>query len=185
MKKRMTMMTVVAAVLLLGGIALAQPGMMAGGMNGPGGMNQHGNADQQGGGMFLQRMLPMLQRLDLTDDQMEQVHEIMDNARQRIESIRESDDHEGMREQFKDLFTSSSISVIEVESLLNQRLDAMEEMNSIIAETVVEIHDVLTEEQLQAIAEFEPGEGGMHSGRQGEHAPMMHGGSGPGIHPNR
>lgn len=181
----MTMMTAVAAVLLLGGAALAQPGMMSGGMNGPGGMNQHRDMEQQGGGMFLQRMLPMLQHLDLTDDQMEQVHEIMDNARERIESIRGIDDHESMREQFRDLFTSSSITVAEVEDLLNQRIDSMEEMNAIIAQTVVEIHGVLTEEQLQAIADFQPGEGGMHSGGQGEHAPMMRGGSGPGIHPQR
>ena len=185
MKKRMTMITVVAAVLLLGGTALAQAGMVSGGMNSRGGMNQHREMGQQGGGMFLQGMLPMLQHLDLTDDQMEQVHEIMDNARERIESIRGTDDHESMREQFRGLFTSSSISVAEVESLLNQRLDSMEEMNSIIAETVVEIHDVLTEEQLQAIADFEPGEGDMHFGGQGEHAPVMRGGSGPGTHPNR
>ncbi len=179
------MMAAIAAVLLLGGTALAQPGMMSGGMNGPGGMNQHGDMEPQGGGMFLQRMLPMLRQLDLTDDQMEQVHEIMDNARERMETIRESDDHESMRERFRDLFTSSSISVAEVENLLDQRIDSMEAMNSIMAETIVEIHGVLTEEQLQAMADFEPGEGGMHSGGQGEHSPMMHGGSGPGTHPHR
>lgn len=159
--------------------------MAPGGMNGRGGMNQQRGMDQHGGGMFLQRMLPMLQHLDLTDDQMEQVHVIMDNARERIDAIRESDEHESMREQFRDLFTSSSISVVEVENLLNQRIDTMEEMNAVIAETIVEIHGVLTEEQLQAIADFEPGEGGMHFGGQGEHAPMMHGGSGPGTHPQR
>lgn len=185
MKKRITMIATIAAILLLGGTALAQPGMMSGGMNGPGGMNQHRDMEQQGGGMFLQRMLPMLQHLDLTDDQMEQVHDIMISARERIESIRGTDDHEGMREQFRDLFTSSSISVAEVEDLLNQRLDSIEEMNTIIAETIVEIHGVLTAEQLQAMADFEPGEGGMHSGGQGEHSPMMHGGSGPGTHPHR
>ena len=184
MKIRMTRLTT-AAVLLLGGAALAQPGMMSGGMNGPGGMNQHRDMEQQGGGMFLQRMLPMLQRLDLTDEQMTEIHVIMDNAKERLELLREADDHQGMREQFRDLFTSSTITVASVENLLNQRLAAMEDANTIIAEAIVEIHGVLTDEQLQAISDFEPGEGAMHPGGPEGHAPVMRGGSGSGMHPQR
>ena len=163
---------IIGAVLLIGGAAMARPGMMPGGMNGRGAMN-------------LERVLPMLHNLDLTDDQMEQVHEIMDNARERMESIRDAEDADSMRERFRDLFTSSSLTAAEVENFLNQRLDNMEAINSIIAETVVDIHDVLTGEQLQIMAEFEPGHGDTHQGRPGEHAPMMRGGSRPGIHSMR
>lgn len=180
MKKRTTLTALAAVILLTAGTALAQPGgMHTGGAGGRGGM------EQQGGGMVLQRFVMMLHRMDLTDEQMEQVSGIVEDARDEIEAIHGTDDREGIREQFRDLFTSSSVTVTQVEALLNDRLDDMREVNSIIAEAIVEIHGVLTAEQLQTIADFDPGEMEMHNSGHGEHAPMMPGGSGHSIHPPR
>lgn len=181
MKKRTTMMAIGAAVLLLGGTAIAQPGMMRGEMGTGGGRGTTG----ENGGMVLQRILPMLHHLDLTEEQAAEIREILDSARDSIQELRESEMHEGMREQFRDLFCSSTISITEVEALLNDRLQSMEEVNSITAEAIVDIHGVLTEEQLQALADFDPGEMEMHSGRHNGPARSMHGCSGAGIHPSR
>ena len=178
MKKHLMTMTLAAALILAGGTAMAQPGMAGGGMGGNG-------MEGPEGGMALQRIMPMLHHIDLTDDQREQIRDIMDEARESMDALRESELHQGMRDQFIDLFTSSTISVTEVEALLDQRLQSMEEVNSIMAEAIVAIHGVLTEEQLRAIADFEPCGAEMHAGRPGEHAPMMPGGSGMGIHPPR
>lgn len=178
------MMAVGAAVLLLGGTAAAQPGMMSGGMGDRAGMPGRGGMEE-GGGMILQRILPMLHHLDLTEEQGEEIRDIVDGARDRIEDLRDSEMHEGMGEQFRDLFTSSSISVAEVEAILNRRLEFMEQVNSIVADAIVDIHGVLTEEQLQDIADFEPCGAEMHSGRPEGPASQMHGGSGAGIHPPR
>ncbi len=182
MKRRTTIMALGAAVLLIVGTAAAQPMMMdrEGGFPGRGGMGH-----EQGGGTILERMLPMLHHLDLSGDQAEQIRDIIDGARRDIEALRGTDDHEGLREQFREMFSSTSITVTEVEGLLNARLEAMEEVNFIIAQAIVDIHGVLTPEQLELMADFEPGEhmGPGHGGNPGDSAPMMHGG--PGIHPQR
>jgi Spy/CpxP family protein refolding chaperone len=177
MNKRITTTAVLAALLLAGGTAFAQaPGMGGGPMMGREGME---GSDQ--GGDMLQRMLPILHSLDLSDDQREDIRTIMDTTRERIEALRETGEGSTIREQFRDLFTSSSITAAQVEDLLNERLSRMEEVNAIIAAAIVEVHDVLTADQLAAIAEFDPDQMDMHGG---DH-PMMRGGSHRGINPQR
>ena len=182
MRIRTTMMALGAAVLLIAGTAAAQP-MMAGregGFAGRGGMGH-----EQGGGTVLERMLPMLHHLDLSGDQAEEIRDIVDGARRDIEALRGMEDREGLREQFREMFSSPSITVTEVEGLLNARLEAMEEANFIIAQAIVDLHGVLTPEQLELMADFEPGDhqGMDHAGMPGDRAPMMHGNAG--IHPPR
>jgi len=177
MKKKIATIAVLAALLLAGGSAIAQPPGMGGGpITGRGGMEGPGR-----GGDMLQGILPMLHSLDLSDDQKEELRTILDNTREQIEALRETEDGNTIREQFRDLFSSSSITAGQVENLLNERLGRMEEMNSIIAAAIVEVHGVLTADQLAAIAEFDPDLLEMH----GEDGPMMHGGSHRGINPQR
>jgi Spy/CpxP family protein refolding chaperone len=182
MKRRITIIALGAAVLLIAGTAASQPMMMdrEGGFPGRGGTDH-----EQGGGSVLERVLPMLHHLDLSGDQAEEIRDIVDGARRDIEALRGTEDREGLREQFMEMFSSTSITVTEVEGLLNARLEAMEEVNFIIAQAIVDIHGVLTPEQIELMAEFEPGDhqGMGHGGMPGDHAPMMHGGSG--IHPQR
>lgn len=170
MSRRKTTITAAIALLLMAGTAIAQPGSMGMGnrdMN----QAQDGPGHMEGG--ILSRILPMLHHLDLTSDQADQIRDIVDDARSDIEALREVEEGTGFRDQFRDMFTSPALSQAEVEAHLNARLESMKDSNSIIAEALVEIHDVLTDEQLEMIADFEPSE--IHE-RVGSRSPSAHGG---------
>ena len=179
--KKKTITIAALAVLLLAGTAIAQPG----GMGMPNrSMGNQNMAEHASGGGFLQRMRPMLGMLDLTDDQREAIGDIMETARDSMESIRGTEENGSHREDFLNLFSSTTISASEVESLLNDRVDAMKEMNAIIAVALVEIHDVLTADQLAILADFEPGSMEMRNGEHGRGNERNHGME-MGVHPNR
>ncbi len=175
-------MTIAAltAVLLLAGTAIAQPGGMSGRPMDRGGMDQQRPGGE--GGDFFQRMLPMLRMLNLTDDQREAIADIMEETRHSMESLRGTEEAGNQREKFLELFSSSTVTVSQVEALLNTRLDTMEEMNGIIAQALVDIHGVLTSEQLAALAQFDPGSTEMRMGDRGN---TGHPGANMGVHPHR
>ncbi len=182
MKKGITIIAMLAAIVLLAGSAVAQPG----GMQGRPMDNNQGHSGP--GSDFFQRMLPMMRMLDLTDDQREVIQDIMEETRESMESLRGTEDPGSHRDDFMELFSSSSLSVSEVENLLNQRIEAMEDANSIIAEALVDIHDVLTPEQLAALAEFNPGSMDMGMGNRGQSGQSGHSGrsgANMGVHPHR
>lgn len=154
MPRRKTVVTAAIAMLLIAGTAYAQPGSMGAGNRGMNQGQEGGPGHSEGG--ILQRILPMLHHLDLTSDQADQIRDIVEDARSDIESLRDTEENTESREQFKEMFTSATLSQSEVEAHLNARLQSMEEANTIIAGALVEIHDVLTEEQLEMIANFEP-----------------------------
>jgi len=176
MKKGITIIAMLAAMVLLAGSAVAQPG----GMQGRPIVNNQGHSGPEGD--FFQRMLPMMRMLNLTDDQREAIQDIMEETRESMENIRGTEDPGSHRDEFLELFSSSSLSVSEVENLLNQRIEAMEDANSIIAEALVDIHDVLTPEQLAALAEFNPGSMNSGMGNRGQNGRS---GSNMGVHPHR
>jgi len=177
MKKGITIIAMLAAIVLLAGSAVAQPGGMQGR---PMGNNQSHSGTE---GDFFQRILPMMRMLDLTDDQRDAIQDIVEDTRESMASLRGTEDPGSHRGDFLELFSSSSLSVSEVENLLNQRIEAMEDANSIIAEALVDIHDVLTPEQLAALAEFNPGS--MDMGNRGQSDHSGHSGANMGVHPHR
>lgn len=179
MTKGTITIAVLAAALLLAGTAIAQPGGMTGISGNRGATVQRSGG---GGGDFFQRMLPMLRMLNLTDDQREAIADIMEDTRNSMESLRGTEEAGNQREKFLELFSSSTITVSQVEALLNTRLDTMEEMNGIIAQALVDIHGVLTPEQLAALAQFEPGSTEMRTGNRGNNDRS---GTNMGVHPNR
>ena len=170
MKKKTMTIAALAALLLFAGVATAQPGGIPGR---PMGNEGAGTGAQRSGGdeNILQRMLPMMRMLDLSDDQRDAIAEIIEKARDSMESIRGTEEQGSQREDFPELFSSSSLSVSEVENLLNSRLDVMEEVNAIMAEALVDIHNVLTPEQLAALAEFNPGSMDMRGSDRGNTDP--------------
>jgi Spy/CpxP family protein refolding chaperone len=173
-----TITTAMAAVLLLAVNAAAQPGGMPGRPIGGPGMHEPGPAGD--GGDFFQRMLPIIRMLDLSDDQRESIGDIMHEAQASIESIRETTEVRSHREEFLELFSSSTLSASEVEALLNE----MKDVNEIVASALVDIHDVLTDEQLAALSEFTPGSMGMGMSHGGGRGGMGHPGSTMGVHPH-
>ncbi len=180
MKKR-TITIATLAVMLLAGTAIAQPGGM--GMTDRS-MGHRETGQQRPGVDFFQRIRPMLGMLDLSDSQREEIGEIMSTAIQSMENIREGTEGSSHRNDFLQMFSSTTISATEVENLLNNRIDVMEEMNGIVAVALVDIHDLLTAEQLSTLADFEPGSMEMNSGehrRSGDRNQRMN----MGVHPTR
>ncbi|MCD4707712.1 MAG: Spy/CpxP family protein refolding chaperone [Candidatus Sabulitectum sp.] len=180
MRKRTMTIAALATLVLLAGTAIAQPGGMSGRP-----MNHAGMDQQRPGGPgsdFFQRILPMMRMLDLSDDQREAIGYIMEDTRDSIESLRSSEDAGSHRDNFLELFSSSTITASQVEALLNVRVETMKDVNRIIAQALVDIHDVLTAEQLATLAEFEPGSMEM---RMGDRDNMGHSGTNRGVHPNR
>jgi len=174
--------TAIAAVLLFAGTAAAQPGGMPGRPMGGPGMHEPGPAGE--GGDFFQRMLPMIRMLNLSDDQRESIGDIMQEARASIESIRETTEVSSLRDEFLELFSSSTLSASEMESLLNKRVEIMKDVNEIVASALVDIHNVLTDEQLAALSEFSPGSMGMGMGQGSGRGGIGHPGAGMGVHPH-
>jgi Spy/CpxP family protein refolding chaperone len=184
MKNGKMVIGTLAAILLLGGTANAQPCGMPGG----GGMDRDDMGGQRPGGPcdgIFQNMLPMMRMLDLTDDQREAVALIVEGAEDSIEAIRETDETGNLREEFLQMFSASSLSAAEVEAHLNGRLEAMKDMHAILAAALVEIHDVLTAEQLAALAELDTDSMEMPMGGNCGGRDTGNRGCGMGVHPQR
>ena len=158
-------------MLLFVGTATAQPGGIPGRPMREPGIREPGPAYE--GGDFFQRMLPMIRMLNLSDDQRESIGDIMQEAQSSIENIRKTAEIGGNREDFLEIFSSSSLSVSEIDTLLNKRVDVMKDVNEVVASALVDIHNILTDEQLAALSEFSPGSIG--GGRRG----ISHPGAGP------
>ncbi len=180
MKKR-TMTIATLAIVILAGTAIAQPG--GAGMSGRSGEHR-GMGQQRPGADFFQRMRPMLGMLELSDTQREEIGEIITTATESIEGIREGTEGSSHRDDFIQMFSSATISATEVEDLLNNRIETMEEMNRIVAVALVDIHDLLTADQLAVLADFEPGSMEMDRGERGRGGNSNHR-SNTGVHPTR
>ncbi len=170
--KKMTRKTkiigiMVLVVTLLAGTVLAQGyGRRGGGMRGNGmggnGMNGYG-AGPMGGNIMM-----ALWNLDLTDGQQDEIEAIMTEARDQIEELQENIPENDDRSDFIEVFTSPDLSVADLEEQFGNNSDFMEEMQSIMFQAIVDVHDVLTDEQLVELAELAEDfstQGGFRGGR--------------------
>ncbi len=176
------------AMIVLGGTAIAQgpggwspqaggyhggaPGMGPGGPGGPG----------QSGGFGMDRLEQfrmMFRFIDLTGEQIEEIQSITGAAREEAMGIMEEAGRPEDRSPFMDLFTSPTLTVSDLENAMGENAEIREVMQDVIFAAIVDIHDVLTIEQLDKLAEMaEEHGGGMGQG------PGMN--SGPGMgHPMR
>ena len=71
------------------------------------------------------------------------------------------------------MFSYSALSISDVESVLNKRVSHMQEINTIVAGAIVDIHDVLTPEQLSSLASIDFSESS-HTGEALHHRDRMH-----------
>lgn len=186
MKKRILTGLVLTAVLLITGIAVAQPG---GDMNsGRGNRQMEGQrGNNQGGRDFFQSIMPLMRILELTDQQRESVSDIIEEAKEDIESLHSAEEPGSHREEFIDLFSSTTVTATQIENLMDSRMENMRAINTIVSQALVDIHDLLTDEQLAKLAEFDPstmerGEGGPGGGNRGN---QDGGRMNMGVHPNR
>jgi Spy/CpxP family protein refolding chaperone len=183
MKRRtMTTVAVLAALLAISGLAAAQGPEAMGGMHpgGPAMMQGAGGPGGQADGMGmeqLERFRMLFRHLDLTEDQVERIQDIVETAREDVMAIIESARPEEDRESFMELFTSPDLTVTDLENLMGAFDQARDEARDVVLQAIVDVHDVLTDQQLEELAEM--AEAHMGEGPMG--GPGM--GPGPGMHP--
>lgn len=166
------------ALTLLAGTAMAQgPGGWGRAEGGPrmGAAEMAPGPGVQGGfGMEnLTRFRMMFRYLDLTEDQIDEIRSITETARQETKNIMETAGRPEDHGTFVEIFTSSILTVSDLEDVADQRDEVKEAMQDVIFEAIVDVHDVLTDEQLEKLAEIaEEHAGGMGPGPGMGNRPM-------------
>lgn len=151
-KKARTIGVIAIITVLFAGTAIAQGyGRHDGGM--PGGGMPGGGMDN-GTGPMVGNIVRLLWALDLTDAQQDEIESIMTNARNQMEELREDATEQNGRDEFMTLFTSATLTVSDLEEQFGNSSNKLEEMQSIMFQAIVDIHDVLTDEQLADLAEL-------------------------------
>ncbi len=159
------------AIMILAGTAIAQgPGgwsPQAGGSHGGGyemghGPGGPGSSGQQGGfGMErLEQFRMMFRHIDLTEEQIDEIRSITQTAREDAMGIMEEAGRPEDHTPFMDLFTSATLTVSDLEEAMGQNAEIREAMQDVIFGAIVDIHDVLTIEQLDKLAEIAEEHGG-------------------------
>lgn len=97
-------------------------------------------------------VLPMLEYVDLTDSQWERIDEILLDAEEQVESAREEAGLYNPSSTFVELFASEDLTVDALEDFAERSERLGTEMAGIHNRTLVRVHDVLTEEQLDQLA---------------------------------
>ena len=185
-RKMKTIGIAALAILILAGTAMAQGSggwsPQAGSQGGASGMSSGpGGPGQQGGfGMErLEQFRMMFRHIDLTEEQVEEIRSITESAREEAMGIMEEAGRPEDHTPFMDIFTSATLTVSDLEEALNQNSEIREAMQDVIFAAIVDIHNVLTLEQLDKLAEMAE----EHAGAMGPGSGMDHG-SGMG-HPMR
>ena len=154
---------------LLATLALAQPDHMGGGRMGGGFAGGPGmdSAFSGGPGMGNDQMgglIRLLSALDLTDEQRTEIRTIAEEARDDMLAVRESVQGSNPREELMALFVREDISLAEVKDVFDDMNRISEEVRDIMLEAFVDVHDVLTSDQLAELARLIEEHSGMHHG---------------------
>ena len=176
---------ILAAVLLLAAGTLLAQG--PGGWGGAGGGSQMGPGQGQAEGFGMEqlaRFRMMFRGLDLTEEQMEEIRDIVERTREEAGAILEAARPEEDQETFMDMFTSPTLTVRDLEEGMGRMDEVREEVRDLVFQAIVDVHDVLTAEQLEKLAEMAeehphgmgPGMGGPGMGSDpGPDGPRAHG----------
>lgn len=173
MKKRTgyAVLSALGFAALLATLAFAQSDHMGGGRMGggfagspgmgsgfSGGHSMGGGNDQMGG------LIRLLSALDLTDEQRTEIRTIAEDAGDDMLAVRESVHGSNPREELMALFVREDISLAEVKDVFDDIDRIQEEVRDIMLEAFVDIHDVLTSDQLAELARLVEEHSGMHHG---------------------
>lgn len=165
--------TLIFVATLAAGAAFAQGGGF------PGMMGRDGNRPMAGFGPENLGAFRMLAgRLDLTDEQTEQIEAILSGTREEIQAILEEAGPPEERPGFLEMFAGEDLTVADLEENFSGMDETREAIRSLAFTAIVEIHDILTAEQLAELAELAGELGGFGQGMGGG---MM--GGGGGSHP--
>lgn len=155
---RTIMTTAFAMVMGFSSLANAQPARGQGGEGGrmqspvtgrPGGPGGNGPAMDEP--LFLEGIMPLLERLDLNLVQWAEVETIIARSREDMADLmEESEPGETMRE-FLEVFSREAVSSSDFEIIADRMQERRDEVRAIGFEAMAGIHDVLTNEQLEMI----------------------------------
>lgn len=160
--------------MLAAGTAIAQ---RPGGWGGHGGGPRIGPGQGQAEGFGMEqlaRFRMMFRGLDLTEDQIEEIRDIVEGTREEVRAILETARPEEDEETFMDMFTSPELTVRDLEDGMGHMDEVREEVRNLVFQAIVDVHDVLTPVQLEELAEMAeehphgmgPGMGGPGMGRE-------------------
>lgn len=165
----------IAAVVLMlaAGTAIAQ---RPGGWDGPshGGGFSMGPAHGEPGGVgmqHLQRFRMMFRGLDLTEDQRDEIASIVRDASEEVRDMMAEAEPWEERDTFIETFTSPTLTVADLEESVGRMDEVREGVRDVVFRAIVDVHDVLTAEQLRELADIAeehgpgmegPGMGRMH-----------------------
>jgi len=179
MKARNIILTIAAgAIIAAAGVVFAQQGPgdcdgsgPHGRMGGPGGGGAFGNQ----GGHGLLRMLPRLaDKLDLTQDQQDQIQAIVDAGKPELDALREQ--AQTARDEFRELYSIGDFNETAFRSHFESQAQLHVEMQLIGAEMASQAFAVLTPEQQQELLDL------MELFRDGRGGPRNGGGKRHGVH---
>ena len=175
---------VILVTLIAAGVGLARgwggpPAEPGGGPGGPGmGPGMEMLRERGGPGeampMELGRLHRLLAMLELTGEQRAEIGQIVEATRESIMELRSDHAEDALSPlAFAEVFSREDLDVDDLEELMDQGAELREEMLEIVLEAIVEVHDVLTPEQLDrilALAELAEAAGmGTHWGGPGGH----------------
>jgi Spy/CpxP family protein refolding chaperone len=182
MKARKIILTITATALIAGaGVVFAQhtPGNCDGsGPHGPqgsmGGPGDGGTFGGQGGHGFMQMLPRLADKLDLTQEQQDQIQAIIDAGKPDLDALREQ--AQTARDEFRELYPMSSFDETTFRSHFESQAQLHVEMQLIGADLMSQAWAVLTTEQQEELQElmelFGNGRGGPRNGggkRHGVH----------------
>jgi len=153
------------------GMGMGQTGMGPGccGMTGmAGGMCSMGDGPMPGSP--LGPVMMMLNHLDLSDAQWEEVDGIMADLEEQIAAAAEEAGLADPQAAYIEMFTSPTLTVSDVESFDERMKELGQEIRDIHAEALVLIHDVLTPDQLGELSAMAAERGEGDGGRCGRGA---------------
>lgn len=102
--------------------------------------------------MEFQRLHRLLGALDLTPAQMDEIRSIVESVREEIMDLRERRGEEAFSpSSFAEVFARERLTVEDLEDFFDEGRELREEILEVVLEGLVDIHDVLTEEQLDRI----------------------------------
>jgi periplasmic protein CpxP/Spy len=94
----------------------------------------------------------MLNKVDATDEQKEEIDAILDEAFETVDEKRA--EHEAKHEEFKALLTAETIDREALEAMRGEALVHFDEGSAMFLDVIVEVSEVLTVEQREQLAEM-------------------------------
>lgn len=145
--------TFLATSLLIGGTAFAHKDKQGGYEEGGYGKGGYGCQEHRGGGGPMGHFKHTLHKLDLTDQQEDEIDTLFDNSRSDFRDLR--DEMMDQREEFHDLVSADKYSAKKIEAAADAQSKLIKQMMVRGAKLKSDIHSILTPEQREEAKKYQ------------------------------